>query len=182
MGLSPSLKFLGTVSTEGGPLLLVDPLHLNDWTGAEGGDFDDVCAFLDNHPESVGLSVTLGDRSAVIWDMGGAGTADVYRVGSNQLALHRRWPDSPDGFDSGPRLPESGRELGRLDVASGQVLVFWSVERGSGIDMPADGFDGMSVDLAGARGAGLLMELAVGSYVAWTAEEPHQRWCWIEHS
>lgn len=40
---------LGHVSTEGGPLLLIDRDAVGNWSGIDGDDYDRACRLLDHH-------------------------------------------------------------------------------------------------------------------------------------
>ena len=172
------LQYVGSVSSEGGPIVGLDAATLPDWTGAGGGRCDDLCDWLDNHPESVGTSIEVGAGVGFGWDIGGAGTADVYRIRDDEVILYRYWPDRHEVGRRDLRLPETpGEALGRLIVTSGLVVMFWSVVSGSDIGLPVDLSDGVALEAAGIGGAGTVIHLPPGEYRVWGTHDSYERWC-----
>lgn len=132
----PILNYLDSVDSEGGPLLLADALDAHAWHGTEGdgSDYERIDeVLLDGMP---GAMMPLGDGQALLWDLGGPGTGDVYYK-DGYLMLIRAWINSPSdvaAVDALSDLPVGGTiNLGELEIASGAIAVLWTAESGEGI-------------------------------------------------
>jgi hypothetical protein len=130
------MEELGIVNTEGGPLLLADFSIAQKWRGAEGDglDYQRACALFDSNPNLEGGKITAASGQALLWEMGGPGTAAVFQLSKDHLVVVRVWPAKPTD-DSLARifaqLPTNRMvDLGQLAAPSGIVVIMWSVENG----------------------------------------------------
>ena len=160
------MEKLGSVSSEGGPLLVVEAAAGGSWRGISADDYERACTALDAASPGGAAVVRVGDRSGIVWDRGGAGTADVFRW-SGGLVLVRWW--GPD-VESGPPVSTLGVEAGRraqvgvIDVSLPLILILWATEDGRdiiGLPAPAEGpvVGDLSVD-----GSGLVAGCEPGRY------------------
>jgi hypothetical protein len=165
-----SLQHVGTVSSEGGPLLVLDREALPAWGGIDYGDFERIGTWLDEHPGTPGYEAAVGAATGLVWDLGGAGTADVFRSAPDRLVLVRAWVTGDDEAlvaEAAARpVTGGGTAAGGLTVGSGPVLVFWPVDRGPEIELPADAADGDPIALPSMDGAALAVTLPPGRYAA----------------
>lgn len=83
------MENIGYVSTEGGPLLIVDFKSAPGWIGIEG-DYERVIELLNAGKNNDGIQVEIGGEPAVIWETP-TGTADVWRFSEDSLILCRPW-------------------------------------------------------------------------------------------
>ncbi|HAX82267.1 MAG TPA: hypothetical protein DCY40_06865 [Actinobacteria bacterium] len=173
------------MSSESGPLLLVDVFSVKGWGGSGSGDYQRICAWLDDHPSVPGYQVDLGTGLALVWELGGAGTADVYRRTAQDLLLIRSWADADLHASEAAGLPplDSLSRLGGLTVTSGFVLAFWPPAAGHEIDVPSVLADGVQVEVSGVSDAGLIVALSAGRYSAYWDEvfsaTTEARRCWL---
>ena len=101
------LTLLGSVDSEGGPLLAVNTRLLKSWHGVEGEglDYRRACAIFGASVVHGGTMEVSGE-AAPIWDMGGPGTVDVFRAGPDTVILLRVWPAADEaGIDFYTTLP-----------------------------------------------------------------------------
>lgn len=173
------LFHVASVSTEGGPIVVLDRVGLPHWTGFGGGTYDDLCAWLDNHPESAGVTVNIRGNIGFGWDIGGVGTADVYRAENGDILLYRFWPQVGETGRRDPSALSGEVDMGELVVTSGEVVVFWSAENGSEIEVPLGAQDGAELEVAGIARAGALVCMQIGEYRILGGSEANQRWCWL---
>lgn len=130
------IKFLGHVNAEGGPLLLGDLECAARWTGAEGSedDYSRGCALFDAEPDLEGAEISVGDGTALLWEMRGAGTAWVFRGHDNTYIVARTWPHDPSDSGAPQQFASepvrSHASLGCLNVSSGTLVVMWAAESG----------------------------------------------------
>ena len=156
------LTLVGTVSTEGGPLLLADRSAVGGWTGTEGNDYDRLCRrFDDGEPDAIQVD-ELGVQ-ALAWNVP-TGTTEVWRVGPNSIALCRVWLDQTvqHGRELAGLPFSQTTRLGSLSVLSGWFAVFWATATGDDLvsKSPADG---QRLDLVVGTD-GLILALRPGNY------------------
>jgi hypothetical protein len=174
------LSHIASVSTEAGPLVILDRVGLPHWTGFGGGNYDDLCAWLDNHPESVGVTVTIKGNIGFGWDIGGAGTADIYRADNGDILLYRAWAEVGETGRPDPPVLTGEVDVGELVVTTGEVVVFWSAENGAEVEIPLGAQDGVELEVAGIAWAGALVHMRIGEYRILGGNEANQRWCWLK--
>ncbi len=133
------MERIGFVEAEGGPLILVDAVLARSWTGIDGTDYQRACDFFDQNLDvNVGI-IAVGSGSAALWEIHGAGTADVYRSGAKGIMIVRAW--TPPFAEASERIAlaeEPGGEIldfGEIEVISGAAVVLWAAESGLGIDV-----------------------------------------------
>lgn len=178
---------IGHVASEGGPLLLMDRNVLPDWGGSDCGDFERIGFWLDDHPDEPGYEAAVGSSKGLVWELGSAGTAAVFHAEPDRLLLVRAWvPDNDESLvvDAAARpFPGGGTAFGGLTVESGLVVVFWPVDRGVEIDVPADPSDGERLEMPSIDGTGIVVKLPPGRYAAWHDELEADRFsarrCWL---
>jgi hypothetical protein len=161
-------EFLGHVSTEGGPLLLLDADAAVLWTGAsdDGLDYALAGAALGPGADRAGGPIAREGVDAVVWSMP-TGTASVWRAGVDRLIVLRRWLTEPELHEESAPLLASAKSavaLGRLRVASGYAVVMWAAEDGRAL-APMPFGDRASFGFSVGH-SGLVVSLAAGRYVA----------------
>jgi hypothetical protein len=176
---------LGYVSTEGGPLLLIDRDAVSSWFGIEGDDYDRACRILDQR--EVGGEIPVGEHRGLLWGVP-TGTTEIWRITPDSLVLSRNWLD-PEAVRSEQEqsrrlvdLPQSHQsDLGRLAVRSGWVVILWATENGSDI-VKLDPADGLALDLS-VGNAGIIVSLPAGEYLCSGDEVqdygPSALRCWV---
>lgn len=167
--MTAALRRLGYVSSEGGPLLLLDVSTLPAWGGTDLGDYQRICDWLDQHPGEPGYETDVGSSTGLVWDFG-SGTADVFRESSTRVVFSHAVLDVDDDTvaEAAASAPRSdAKPFGSFIVESGKVAAIWSPGRGSEIDIEDGVGDGGSLDVAGIDGAGIVLTLPSGRYVAW---------------
>jgi hypothetical protein len=181
--MTVGVRRLGHVSSEGGPLLLLDVSILPSWGGADVGDYHRICDWLDRHPDQPGYAAEVGPSEGLVWDVR-VGTADVFRVSSTRVVLSQPWlRDDARAGEAVSVPPHAARPFGSLPIRSGGLLAFWSPGRGSEIQLGGSIGDGDAVQVAGIDGAGIVVTLPAGTYTAWhddvdTASVRARR-CWL---
>jgi hypothetical protein len=157
------LECLGSVSTEGGPLLLSDLDSVGDWTGSDGGDYDRACRLLDSQAQ--GGEIMVGRHTGLIWGVP-TGTTDIWRLDTAKFVLVRGWLDSDSQADQLRDLALIPRSvsvpLGRLAVLSGWLVIAWATENGAGVARVSPA-DGLPLDLS-VGGSALVARIAAGQY------------------
>lgn len=144
------MKYLHEVSAEGGPLLIADAAVARGWRGIEGGDASDyriACEMFDRDTVQ-GCALTIGSGQGMVWDMEGAGVADVFALDSTHVVVVRAWLDdsvNADDFETVSRLAElplrNALDFGSIKITSGALAILWATENGSCIgllDIPAN--------------------------------------------
>ncbi len=135
------MNHLFSINAEGGPLLCLDANGALAWRGAEGdgGDYNNLCLSIDAEPNFSAKLIAMGGVPCVVWEMQGAGTADVFVDSSGMIRILRAWL-AEDTADELQNLADgeahSRGEIGEIDVRSGVLAVFWAAE--SGEQMPQD--------------------------------------------
>lgn len=160
---SARLQLIGHVSTEGGPLLIVDFNAARGWSGVDGGDYQRVSGGLDAHEDLRGLQVEVLGEPALVWEMP-TGTADVWRRSDQSLLLCRPWlePESRHEELLADLPPNDPLHIGHFRLTSGWLVVVWAAETGSELAqvLPQDG---LALDLS-VGSAGIMLSLAPGDY------------------
>jgi hypothetical protein len=154
---------LGYINAEGGPLLLIDGDLARHWNGVSGSDYHRACALFDANPALQGSEIIVDDGQAIVWEMSGPGTADVFRENESHLVVLRSWLNDP--ISSGaPRLiakepSKSMTEIGQLTVGSGILVILWATEDGGTLDLAASLASGRPVGDLSIEGAGLIFRV-----------------------
>ena len=185
LGATGEIENLGHVSTEGGPVLLIDRAGVGEWSGIEGDDYMRACALLDEQGHASAIAV--GRHRGLLWDMP-TGTADVWRMASDRLVLSRPWlnPDDENTLEVQARsLAElSGSDsllLGRLQISSGWLAILWAPESGLQI-LQVPPTDGLALDLSVGHAAAVV-GLTPGAYLCFQDEVRTETTssvrCWI---
>jgi len=122
------------VSSEGGPVLVADYETLRSWRGAfqDSGDYERACESLGAQTLTM---IQIGDDQAIVWDIGGPGTADIVRVSPEHLSIVRIWPDGSWSDQECEQVVISAatdrfgtEELARLTIHTGYLLALWAPE------------------------------------------------------
>lgn len=90
------MKLIGAVSSEGGPLIFLNSSEASDWRGIEDGgdDYRRACALFEANPAPEGGLLGLrGGGQALLWEMGGGGSAEIYPA--QAPAWHRQSESAP---------------------------------------------------------------------------------------
>ncbi len=128
------------VSSEGGPVLIADFEALRSWRGAfhDSGDYQRACDALGT---AALTEFHVGNHRALVWDIGGPGTADIVRVSPTHISIVRIWPDASWTEDDCERTVISSaterfgsEQLAQLSIYTGYLLALWAPE-----DMSAGG-------------------------------------------
>jgi hypothetical protein len=141
-----TMEHLGVINAEGGPLLLADFNVAQAWRGidADSADYQRACEAFDSQPDLEGTEIVIPNGRGILWEMRGAGTADVFLMNENQLTVMRAWLENPLDNTTLEMLAacpsENLTEIGHLLVPSGALAMFWAVEDGKCFRSPdADG-------------------------------------------
>ena len=135
-----SAEPLPHVSSEGGPVLLADFESLRSWRGAfhDSGDYERACETLGADTVA---ELKIGSHHAVVWDIGGPGTADIVIVSPEHISIVRIWPDGSwtdqecaQAVISAATERFGSDELAQIVIHSGYLLALWAPE-----DMSAGG-------------------------------------------
>ena len=183
--MNSKFEQLGHVSTEGGPLLVIDRDDLAQWQGIEGKDYaraDQLLAL-----QRPGAEIDVGPVKGILWDMP-TGTAYIFRVRDGSLLINRPWPRSNDpetaSVDNNAlaQLPrDQVRRFGTLNVRSSWIAVLWAPEPGLEI-FEAAPQDGLELSLSVGNSA-IVVRLSAGAYGCYHEEvrlEGASAWrCWL---
>lgn len=161
-------ELVGYVTSEGGPILVGEVDVIRSWRGVDSNDYDRACERFDQDEAAEAIFLEVVGRPALLWEIGGAGAAYVFRRGNDTLVLVRPWLEDPD--DEGmvkvlaDRPWREGQETGELTVRENALIVLWAAENGDCVepeDTEADGRPSgeMSVD-----SAGLIVRVTPGRY------------------
>jgi hypothetical protein len=109
------------------------------------------------------LPVIVDDGQAIVWDMSGPGTADVFRENESHLVVLRPWLKDPTSPNA-PRLIaeepiKSMAEIGQLTVGSGILVMLWATEDGGTLDLAASLACDRPVGDLSIEGAGLILRV-----------------------
>jgi hypothetical protein len=164
------LKYLDEVSTEGGLLLLADANTARAWHGTEedGSDYQRACRLFENSAVP-GSIIPVGQGQAILWDMEGSGTADVFLEEPDHLIIVRAWMDDNDEeavLFSLAALPlQSTTNVGSLEITSGILAIMWATESGECIESLNIRESARPTGNMASEDAGLLVQLPNGRYV-----------------
>jgi hypothetical protein len=113
--------------------------------------------------------IEAGDCHAIVWDIGGPGTADIVQVSPAHISLVRIWPDakwSDEEIEQAVIAAASecsgSDELARLTIHSGYLLGLWAPEDLTSCSPPS-GDSGIPDDLSIGDG-GAYVKVAPGLY------------------
>lgn len=132
------MKHLFSINAEGGPLLCLDARAATGWKGCEAGstDYENLCARFDAQLELPSAVLTVGEHSAVAWEMSGPGTADVFEAGEGRIRIVRAWldEDTPEEIEQlASADAPSHVDVGEIEIPSGSLAVLWAPESGQKI-------------------------------------------------
>jgi hypothetical protein len=137
---SLTMETLGYLNAEGGPLLIVDGISASAWHGIEGSDYNRARALFDSQPALEGFEIAVGAEK--VWEMSGAGTADVFRSNDSRIVIVRAWLHDPQNSDAPLTLAElplnRPTRIGSLTADSMTIAILWAPENGKGFDLPAE--------------------------------------------
>lgn len=130
------------VSSEGGPLILLDAWHLRSWHGVEGDDYARACGIVESERTRDGGIIPVNDNTGLVWNIGGSGSVFIVQREPALPILIRYWHDEDLSTESLEGLAariswEGGRTLGNIEVCSGRLAILWAVENGSELKLPA---------------------------------------------
>ena len=156
------------VSSEGGPVLVADFDTLRSWRGAfhDSGDYDRACQTLG---AATLAQIQIGSHQALVWDIGGPGTADIVLVSPMHISIVRIWPDASWSDEQCERVVVSAatercgtHELAQLSIHTGYLLALWAPEDMSSGGTPSGVF-GVPHDLSIGDG-GAYIRVPLGCY------------------
>ena len=156
------------VSSEGGPVLVADFEALRSWRGAfhGSGDYDRACRTLG---AATVAQIRVGSHEALLWDIGGPGTADIVLVSPTHISMVRIWPDASwSGEECEQAIVSAATErfgtdvLAQLSIRSGYLLALWAPEDMSLGGTPSGAF-GVPDDLSIGDG-GAYIRVPLGCY------------------
>lgn len=163
--MDASPRYLGYVSTEGGPLMIADLRVAAKWSGGGGGasDYERACRALEAGPAVPGAQIDVDGATAVIWDMP-PGTADVWRRALDVLVVTRSFLEREDRRASllAGQQTENPIPLGDFHVSIGWAVIIWAADSGEEID-DLDAADGHALDLSVGH-SGIVVALPPGDY------------------
>jgi hypothetical protein len=131
-------------------------------------DYERACRALD--PSADGAFIAVGAGQVLVWELGGPGTADVFRKSDAEIVLSRGWYETTTPSDetvaSLASVPLSERAvlLGELDVDSGTLVILWAPESGGCVqstEVPPDGVPTGEVSMGGTA---LMVAVRPGRY------------------
>src|SRR5262249_8679555 len=132
------MEYIGLVSSEGGPLLLMDASIADSWHGSEGNDYDRACNLFDATPDLEGTEIDIGKGKGILWEMGGAGTAAIFKASESHCVVVRPWLSDPSDNNALRGLAEQPLshpiEIGELTSSGGNMVILWAAEDGSCIE------------------------------------------------
>lgn len=175
-------SWFARVGCEGGPLLLCDAEAFAAWGGAvldDDYELDPACdlhrATNVLHPsddeELEAGAVRFGPHerhTGLVWQMDGAGTAEVATAGDTGVLVMRSWvrnTDAPHRYTTGPAAPSRERPAGGLDLPSGRLAVVWAPVAAAdvtGLDSPTVP---ARLDVDHLVGIGTLLRVRPGRYL-----------------
>lgn len=161
------MKRLGIVNSESTALILGDPAALRHWQG-DDNELESGTRFpAAADAASAGVTITLADTAAFLWDTDGAGTIDVYALPDDSLLLVHAWidDDNESDVDALASLPAAEvQDAGEITVFSGSLAILWSAEEGSCIEQQTDGTYQIIAHAMMTESSGLLLPLPNGTY------------------
>ncbi len=149
-------------------MLIGDFQSLKFWRGVsdDSGDYEKACETLGSEALS---QIQVGSHEAIVWDIGGPGTADIVRVSPVHISIVRIWPDaswSEEECEQAVIAAATDRfgtqELARLSIHTGYLLALWAPEDMAAAGPPA-GESGVPDDLSIGDG-GVYVQIPCGHY------------------
>lgn len=126
------IAYLGNISTEGGPLIVVDSNIINNWNGVEGNDYVELCNVFDSDLTLEGFPINFKSNSPITWEQEGGGIVDIYKNGTGVI-LVKSWQS-----DDNPKIDETELAtipiseehipIGNLIINTSYLLIFHSTE------------------------------------------------------
>jgi len=137
------MEYLFSINAEGSPLLCLDARAAESWKGSEDGapDYDNLCAEIGTCSEFSAIVRQIGGQRSAVWEMGGAGTADVFLRHDGAVVVVRAWlAENTDRelIKVAIGNPDYRLEMGTIDVPSGILAVLWAPESGERIPQELD--------------------------------------------
>lgn len=162
------MRNIGSVSSEGGPLLLADANTARLWHGVEedGSDYKRACSLPDSF-SNPGGPLLIGQDYGIIWRLGGAGTAHVFANSENQFLLVRAWLHSnsiESLFELAGVAMQQSSAFGELEIASGILAILWATESGECIKTLDVSVSIRPSGIMATESAGLLVSVPKGCY------------------
>ncbi|OGO53975.1 MAG: hypothetical protein A2V84_08715 [Chloroflexi bacterium RBG_16_70_13] len=165
----PATEFVGSVSTEGGPIIVGDADLLVTWHGAlgPGDDYGRLVERIPDDPRPNGIAVELGGASAFAWTIP-TGSVEVWRQ-AGRVTLQFAWYPS-----STPTLTQrlgllnrpgtQSQWLGRVEIRTGWMGIIWAAEDVAEM-RPWAHVDG-EISSGATSDSGVILKLNAGVYSA----------------
>jgi len=162
------------VSSEGGPILVADFDTLCSWRGAfhDSGDYERACQTLG---AATLAQIQIGSHQAIVWDIGGPGTADIVVASPSHISIVRIWPDASWSDEECEQAVVSAaterfgtEERAQLSIRTSYLLALWAPEDMSSGGIPL-GEHGVPDDLSIGDG-GAYIRIPPGRYSVTTCE------------
>ena len=170
------MQYIDNVDSEGGPFLIADATIAREWRGSDGdgSDYECACQVFSTDPEPPGALIAVGLGQALLWELYGAGTGDVFVDERGNVTIIRAWLDEPDGGNAADELRaitalvllplNEPVDLGSLEITSGVLAILWSPESGECIEsLDVEENERPTGEMA-TDSSGLLVRVAKGSY------------------
>lgn len=163
------MRNVGTVSSEGGPLLIADVSIVRSWQGADDEDaYEHACEILTTVPKAEGKTISIANGTGLLWDMGGQGVSDVFLKSSTHIIVVRAWLEDPNDVEivtlfANTPIQECQR-LGSVTIETGIASILWAPENGEGIMPDVISGDAIHIEGLSVKGSGLLVKLEAGDY------------------
>lgn len=159
---------LAHVSSEGGPLLIVDAQHLGAWQGV-GRDYDRACSTVASLNAPDGGLISVGEGEGLVWNIGGAGTAFIINPRKGFPFLFRYWSDADLGENEIESIAaeinwSTVHEVSVLKISSGRLAVVWAVENGPGLKLPPS--EGYILGDTSTEDSGYVLTVPTGCFAA----------------
>lgn len=113
--------------------------------------------------------IQIGNHRAIVWDIGGPGTADIVLVNPKHISIVRIWPDGSWSDQECQKAVISAAtecfgtvELARISIDTGYLLALWAPEDMTAVGNPS-GDSGVPNDLSIGDG-GAYVRVSKGSY------------------
>jgi hypothetical protein len=172
------MKHLFWINAEGGPLVCSDAQLARNWKGAGngGGDYERLCGMFAQDPQPQGVVFQISGQIAFGWEMGGAGTVDVFCDNADTIRIVRAWTDSEGDREAADEVMILARmdskektALGTIEIPSGYLAIFWSVE--PGVLIPEQiGSDVAKIKGTSIEASGYIMKAAKEKYICFHDE------------
>lgn len=184
--MATDLTYCGTVSSEVGPIVLIDGAQTSLWPGLD--------LFLERHPNVTSLPWEEGSAHLVaednsrflLWDIGGAGTVDIF-LREQEVVLVRAWTDETDDEAELRLITEIAKQpmpqptpIGKFALSSGTLCILWAAEEGKNVKPMRETEDPitwlpdphrLSID-----GTGRFVPIPAGIYICFTDVQEGKDW------